>query len=336
MKKLINIFGCTALLAIALVYASNSLLADTDSEKPASPENAEDCSSCETDVAPKATARCEAHGVSADLCYICDPSKREAGRLWCNGHDRYEDRCWICQPQLEDKDRLWCEEHSLYEDECFYCHPEIAEKQNASEAASSTSPQASPSLSSEVCEAHDVSVDLCYICDPSKREAGRLWCNGHDRYEDRCWICQPQLEDKDRLWCEEHSLYEDECFYCDPARADHGTQQGSKGQSDAPVLWCKEHDVAELECGICQPQLAGQLAPGKSVKVRFASAESSSKAGIVTTHPTEGLAQPTVSAFFEVSYNRNKLALVTPLADGIVRAVHADVGQSVKKGDMLV
>ena len=243
MKKFIKLLGCAALLAIAIVYASDPLLADTDAGIPAATEKAEDCSSCETDVAPKSTALCEAHGVS---------------------------------------------------------------------------------------------VDLCYICDPSKREAGRLWCNGHDRYEDRCWICQPQLEDKDRLWCEEHSLYEDECFYCDPARADHGTQQGSKGQSDAPVLWCKEHDVAELECGICQPQLAGQLAPGKSVKVRFASAESSSKAGIVTTHPTEGLAQPTVSAFFEVSYNRNKLALVTPLADGIVRTVHADVGQSVKKGDVLV
>ena len=336
MKKLINIFGCTALLAIALVYASNSLLADTDSEKPASPENAEDCSSCETDVAPKATALCEAHGVSADLCYICDPSKREAGRLWCNGHDRYENRCWICQPQLEEKDRLYCEEHFLYEDECFYCHPEITEKQNTSEAAFSTSAQASASLSSEVCEAHDVSVDLCYICDPSKRQAGRLWCNGHDRYEDRCWICQPQLEEKDRLYCEEHFLYEDECFYCDPARAADGAQQGSSKQSDAPVLWCKEHDVAEMECGICQPQIASQLAPGKSLKVRFASAESSSMAGIVTARPTEGITQPTVSAFFEVSYNRNKLALVTPLADGIIRAVHSDVGQSVKKGDVLV
>ena len=336
MKKLINIFGCTALLAIALVYASNSLLAATDAEKPAIPENAEDCSSCETDVAPKATALCEAHGVSADLCYICDPSKREAGRLWCNGHDRYENRCWICQPQLEEKDRLYCEEHFLYEDECFYCHPEITEKQNTSEAAFSTSAQASASLSSEVCEAHDVSVDLCYICDPSKRQAGRLWCNGHDRYEDRCWICQPQLEEKDRLYCEEHFLYEDECFYCDPARAADGAQQGSSKQSDAPVLWCKEHDVAEMECGICQPQIASQLAPGKSLKVRFASAESSSMAGIVTARPTEGITQPTVSAFFEVSYNRNKLALVTPLADGIIRAVHSDVGQSVKKGDVLV
>ena len=336
MKKLITIFGCTALLAIALVYASNPLLAATDAGISASSEKVEDCSSCETDVTPKAKALCEAHGVSADLCYICDPSKREAGRLWCNGHDRYEDRCWICQPQLEEKDRLYCEEHFLYEDECFYCHPEITEKQNTSEAASSTSLQASASLSSEVCKAHDVSVDLCYICDPSKRQAGRLWCNGHDRYEDRCWICQPQLEEKDRLYCEEHFLYEDECFYCDPARAADGTQQSSSKQSDAPVLWCKEHDVAELECGICQPQIASQLAPGKSLKVRFASAESSSMAGIVTARPTEGITQPTVSAFFEVSYNRNKLALVTPLADGIVRAVHADVGQSVKKGDMLV
>ena len=317
MKKFIKLLGCAALLAIAIVYTSDPLLAATD-------------------VAPKSTALCEAHGVSVDRCYICDPSKREKGRLWCKEHDRYEDRCWLCHSELEDKDRLWCKEHSLYEDECFYCHPEIIEKQNASEAASSTPPQASASISSEVCEAHEVPVDLCYICAPSKREKGRLWCQEHDRYEDRCWLCHPELEDKDRLWCEEHSLYEDECFYCDPARAAHGTQQGSSKQSDAPVLWCKEHDVAELECGICQPQLASQLAPGKSVKVRFASAESSSKAGIVTSYPTEGLVQPSVSAFFEVSYNRNKLALVTPLADGIVRAVHADVGQSVQKGDVLV
>ena len=336
MKKFIKLLGCTALLAIAIVYTSDPLLADTDAGKPAATEKAEDCSSCETDVAPKSTALCEAHGVSVDLCYICDPSKREAGRLWCNGHDRYEDRCWICQPQLEDKDRPWCKEHSLYEDECFYCHPEIIEKQNASAAASSTSPQASASISTEVCEAHEVSVDLCYICDSSKREAGRLWCKEHDRYEDRCWLCHPELEDEDRLWCDEHSLYEDECFYCDPARSVNGIQQGSSKESNAPALWCKEHDVAELECGICQPQLAGQLAPGKSVKVRFASAESSSKAGIATAYPTEGLAQPSVSAFFEVSYNRNKLALVTPLADGIVRVVHADVGQSVRKGDVLV
>ena len=315
MKKLFHLFTCTALLAAALVYASNSLHAASDGEK------------------SEAEKTCEAHDVSNDLCYICDPSKREKGRLWCKEHDRYEDRCWLCHPELEEKDRLWCKEHSLYEDECFYCHPEVSEKEDVTQAAAAQSSNEAVSIASATCEAHDVSVDLCYICDPSKREKGRLWCKEHDRYEDRCWLCHPELEEKDRLWCEEHSLYEDECFYCDPAR---GSSQGSGKQSEAPVLWCNEHDVAELECGICQPQLAGQLAPGGSIKVRFASPESSTKAGIATALPVEGIARQSVSSFFEVSYNRNKLALVTPLADGIVRAVHADVGQRVNKGDVLV
>jgi len=62
--------------------------------------------------------------------------------------------------------------------------------------------------------------ESCFICDPSQREAGRLWCEEHGRYEDRCWECQPQLRDADRSYCEEHGLYEDECFLCDPSRAE--------------------------------------------------------------------------------------------------------------------
>lgn len=219
-------------------------------------------------------------------------------------------------------------------DECTLCETDIPKGQ--SEKAKSKPAGTHTTGTVELCEAHDVSKDVCYICDPAKREKGRLWCREHNRYEDRCWLCQPQLEEKDRLYCEEHFLYEDECFYCDPDRAGHGTQQGASKQSDATVLWCKEHDVAEMECGICQPQLAVDLQPGDSMKVRFASAESSLKAGITTAYPAEGIAQQSVSAFFEVSYNRNKLALVTPLADGIVRVVHADVGQHVQKGDVLV
>lgn len=219
-------------------------------------------------------------------------------------------------------------------DECSLCETDIPKGQ--SEKAKSKPAGTHTAGAVELCDAHSVSKDVCYICDPSKREKGRLWCREHNRYEDRCWLCQPQLEEKDRLYCEEHFLYEDECFYCDPARADHGALQSASKQSDATVLWCKEHDVAEMECGICQPQLAVDLQPGDSMKVRFGSAESSLKAGIATAHPTEGIAQQSVSAFFEVSYNRNKLALVTPLADGIVRVVHADVGQHVEKGDVLV
>lgn len=219
-------------------------------------------------------------------------------------------------------------------DECTLCETDIPKGQSEKTKSKPAGTHATGTV--ELCDAHDVSKDVCYICDPSKREKGRLWCREHNRYEDRCWLCQPQLEEKDRLYCEEHFLYEDECFYCDPARADHGAPQSASKQSDATVLWCKEHDVAEMECGICQPQLAVDLQPGDSMKVRFASAESSLKAGIATAYPAEGIAHQSVSAFFEVSYNRNKLALVTPLADGIVRVVHADVGQHVQKGDVLV
>jgi len=69
--------------------------------------------------------------------------------------------------------------------------------------------------------------ETCFICDPTKRERGRLWCAEHGRYEDRCWECQPQLRDADRPYCEEHGLYEDECFLCDPSRAERTAPGGS-------------------------------------------------------------------------------------------------------------
>lgn len=50
-----------------------------------------------------------------------------------------------------------------------------------------------------VAHRHDSPGETCFICDASKREAGRLWCDEHSRYEDRCWDCHPELEEKGRL-----------------------------------------------------------------------------------------------------------------------------------------
>lgn len=121
--------------------------------------------------------------------------------------------------------------------------------------------------------------DTCFICDPTKRDAGRLWCREHSRYEDRCWICQPQLEDPSRPYCTEHFLYEDECFLCDPSRAPDGeeTETVSTGihghgadetcficdpaKREAGRLWCSEHSRYEDRCWICQPQLEEKSRP---------------------------------------------------------------------------
>lgn len=196
-----------------------------------------------------------------------------------------------------------------------------------------------------VSHSHETAGDTCFICDPSKRDKGRLWCREHNRYEDRCWLCHPELEDKTRMWCKEHSLYEDECYLCHPElkkEADSSAlnlmpgQEAHGAQSDSPVLFCNEHNVAEAECGICQPDLAAFLMPGDDMKVRFLSPDSARKAGIQTELPHMSESAPVIAAFCETQYNLNTMAKVTPLVGGIIRRVHKDVGDSVIAGEALV
>ncbi len=261
------------------------------------------------------------HEKSGESCFICDASLREKGRLWCKEHDRYEDHCWLCHPEIEDKDRMWCKEHSLYEDECFLCHPELKKGSTEDETI-------------ENCNAHKIDKKDCHICNPSLREKSRLWCKEHDRYEDRCWLCHEELRDKNRPFCKEHNLYEDECFYCNPGLKKKVIKK-SEGPSSSPVLHCNEHKVPEHQCGICQPQLAGTLEPGESMKIRFVSKTSTSKAGIRTALPQKNASSPSVEAFCRVGYNENELAHITPLASGVIRRVLFDVGAEVKAGDIL-
>ena len=187
---------------------------------------------------------------------------------------------------------------------------------------------------------HDSPGETCFICDPAKRDAGRLWCTEHARYEDRCWDCQPQLREEGRLYCEEHALYEDECFLCHPelkgALDDDKNSMLNPPEGAESGLFCREHQVAESECGICQPQLTAQLEPGDELKVRFESLHSAEKAGVTTVSTQSARAQAHVVAVFEASYNENALARITPLAPGIVGRVLADVGDDVSAGDVLV
>ena len=88
------------------------------------------------------------------------------------------------------------------------------------ELSSAEAIQSGASLQDTLCKRHGIPETLCFFCDPSLREPGRLWCNEHERYEDRCFICRPELKENDRLWCEAHKLYEDECFICHPELED--------------------------------------------------------------------------------------------------------------------
>ncbi|MCB1120973.1 MAG: efflux RND transporter periplasmic adaptor subunit [Verrucomicrobiae bacterium] len=191
---------------------------------------------------------------------------------------------------------------------------------------------------------HETAGETCFICDPAKREKGRLWCTEHARYEDRCWICHPELEDKDRLWCKEHSLYEDECFLCHPElgaadstrQSDADTKVAQLPQNPSLALFCNEHQVAEVECGICQPDLVASLPPGGDMKVRFPSLASAEKVGLRTDFPVMTEAAPTIKAFCETQYNLNAMAKISPLVGGVIRDVIRDLGDKVRMGNVLL
>lgn len=188
---------------------------------------------------------------------------------------------------------------------------------------------------------HSAPGETCFICDPAKRDKGRLWCKEHGRYEDRCWICHPELRDEARPYCEEHGLYEDECFLCDPSRGPNGDATDGAGSIDpgeAPGgegLFCNEHQVLERECGICHPDLAEGLAPGGSLLVRLASPRSAELAGLRVGRPGHGDAAATASVLGEIRYDGNRFVRVGPLAAGVVADVRVDVGDLVEAGQVV-
>lgn len=196
-------------------------------------------------------------------------------------------------------------------------------------------PEAS-TVDSQAEHQHANAEETCFICDPAKREPGRLWCEEHGRYEDRCWECHPEGRDPGRAYCEEHGLYEDECFLCDPSRAAASATEGrTAGGPQGAELFCDEHQVPEHECGICHPDRAGTLQAGESLLIRMPSGRAAELAGIVTARPVGEDATTSVSMLGEIRFDGNRLAKLTPLAGGVLARINADLGDTVEAGEVL-
>lgn len=204
--------------------------------------------------------------------------------------------------------KLWCQEHHRYEDECYICHPDLIPK-----AATAFDVDDVPSLNLPV----------------AQREPGRLWCKEHNRYEDECYVCHPDLIPT-------------------PSPAPSSAPEQPSRESDknelsgranisgaASVLMCNDHNVPEIECGICQSERLAGLSVGEGMKIRFASEQSTSKAGVQTGYPAESSVNAAQEMLGQVSFNRNQLAMVTPLGGGVITDVLKDVGESVEKGEVL-
>ena len=177
------------------------------------------------------------------------------------------------------------------------------------------------------------------------------WCDTHGVAKSRCIACNPALGGADpKDWCREHGVAESKCSACHPEILTTGKA------SD----WCKEHGVPELSCTICHPDIAVKgtvptaadaLAISKAqdpksapdpafcqthhLRVQFASAASVKKAGIEIVAVDDRPMVASVGASGEVEYDPTKYARLSSRAAGTLWRVDKQVGDPVKKGEVL-
>ncbi|GIX50367.1 MAG: hypothetical protein KatS3mg132_561 [Limisphaera sp.] len=180
---------------------------------------------------------------------------------------------------------------------------------------------------------HGAPTELCFLCDPSLREEGRLWCGEHERYEDRCWLCHPELRAEGRAYCEAHGLYGDECFLCRPALRGVARKVSVGGSGS---LMCGEHRVPEAECGICRPEALRGMKVGESLKVRMPAQDSASLAGVRWSPAESGVVLQEIDCVGELEFDPGRRVRVVAPVEGVVREVLVDWGGRVAAGQVVV
>ena len=182
------------------------------------------------------------------------------------------------------------------------------------------------------------------------------WCSEHNVPDSKCLACHPELAGANAAdWCKEHGVPESKCTICHPEILTKGVAGD----------WCREHGVPESGCTLCHPELAvkGELpqsdmtsgvvadtqpaaATAKSAKdpqtcqtharrIQFASPEAVHKAGLklgaVTQRPMAGI----VTANAELRYDQTRVAQIAPRVSGIAWQIEKQIGDHVKRGEIL-
>lgn len=151
-----------------------------------------------------------------------------------------------------------------------------------------------------------------------------LQCKEHGVPEKFCTLCHKELNTSLTL-CKEHgNIPEDICTLCHPELKDkYGIQM------------CKEHGLPEHFCYKCGKGPSASVDPSVVPDVKLASAEIAAEVGIETAAATRERRSETLSANAEAAYDSRRYAEVRPRVSGFLREVKADLGQAVRKGEVL-
>jgi cobalt-zinc-cadmium efflux system membrane fusion protein len=134
--------------------------------------------------------------------------------------------------------------------------------------------------------------------------------------------------------CHEHGVLEAVCTKCNPALVAVFKAKGD---------FCEEHGFPESFCPICHPERGGKPAtdvtddgsPPDGVRVRFKTKETAQLAGIETAKVAKRAGASLLPVTARIVYDATKVAQVNARSPGVVRAIRADVGVSVKAGTPL-
>ena len=166
---------------------------------------------------------------------------------------------------------------------------------------------------------------------PSRSEAsspiaGPEWCEAHGVPEEKCIVCQPGLIEAPRetTFCQTHGVHG--CVYSDPSLA---------MTKVTPEV--KEDDLARAmrALSIRPRRENNSLSPVPGTRVQFASLDAMRQSGVDVEPVTRRAVAETISAPAEVRYDETRTARISPAADGVIRQVLVQVGESVEAGQVL-
>ena len=180
-----------------------------------------------------------------------------------------------------------------------------------------------PKPADDWCAEHAIAESECPFCDPGLVE--KLgWCGGHDVPEAYCTRCNSRLIAAFKSvddWCAEHGLPESQCLVCNPKPKAGSTPASSGDAGEPPAAHQQdEHD----EHGDDEDHGPIKVAPDVLEEM-----------GIQVAVVAAGKLEQTLHLTGEIVLNPDRLAHIVPRVGGIVRKVHATIGDRVQKGDVM-
>jgi len=152
-----------------------------------------------------------------------------------------------------------------------------------------------------------------------------LQCKEHGVPEKFCTLCHKELKSSLML-CKEHgNIPEDICTLCHPEL---------KEKYD--ITMCpKGHGLPRDFCFKCGVNPEASAAPGEVPDVKLASPEMAKDIGLETAPATTEKRAPTLRANAEAAYDARRYAEIRPRVSGFLSEVKADLGDAVRKGEVL-